>query len=195
MRSLNLFLLFFFLFALNSYSLPKCKGESIYWKKNHTSGCHGTWKYPWGSKYVGEWYAQGGWGRDGKGTYFHTNGDKYVSEWRDNLKYGKGTYTFGNGDKFVGEWYEEGTTHEDSEYTNKGDWSLEIGKGKGIYIWKNGDRYEGKFVDAKMDGKGTMTYADGRVFKGKWRFGDPFRGKMTYPDGTIQKWKYGKPVD
>ena len=155
----------------------------------------GTATYPSGAKYVGEWRSKMGWGRDGKGTYFHTNGDKYVSEWRDDKKHGKGTYTFANGDKFVGEWYEKGTTHKDSEDTNKGDWSLETGEGEGTYIWKNGDKYEGKFKDAKMNDTGTMTYADGRVFKGKWRMGEEVRGTMTYADGTTEKWRYGKPVN
>ena len=50
MRTLNSFLLFFFLFALNSYSLPKCEGgEPLKW-----NNCEATFTFPDGSKYVGE---------------------------------------------------------------------------------------------------------------------------------------------
>ena len=68
MRILNLFLLFFFLFALNSYSLPKCEGEGgeAVW-----DNCYGT--YIWGE------------------------GDKYVGEWKDNDLHGKGTYIWNSG--------------------------------------------------------------------------------------------------
>ena len=46
MKTLNLFLLFFFLFALNSYSLPECTGkETIAWDL-----CLGK-----ASTYEGEW--------------------------------------------------------------------------------------------------------------------------------------------
>ena len=51
MRTLNLFLLFFFLFALNSYSLPECTGD--YFTK--WDNCYGTYILPDGAKYVGEW--------------------------------------------------------------------------------------------------------------------------------------------
>ena len=64
MRTLNLFLLFFFLFALNSYSLPECTGkETIAWDL-----CVG--KTIW---YEGEW-------KDGKfhgkGTVIRLDGTK-----------------------------------------------------------------------------------------------------------------------
>ena len=51
MRTLNLFLLFFFLFALNSYSLPRCEGDDF--KK--WDNCKGTLTSSNGEKYVGEW--------------------------------------------------------------------------------------------------------------------------------------------
>ena len=97
MRSLNLFLLFFFLFALNSYSLPKCEGDD-YKKWNN---CEGTQTWADGDKYVGGW-------KDGKqhgqGTYTWASGNKYVGEYKDGKKHGQGTITLPDGRKVSGVW-------------------------------------------------------------------------------------------
>ena len=50
MRIFNLPFLFFFLFALNSYSLHECEGDPTKW-----SNCSGTLLYPEGAQYEGEW--------------------------------------------------------------------------------------------------------------------------------------------
>ena len=97
MRILNLFLFFFFLFALNSYSLPKCEGGD--YKK--WDNCEGTYTYKSGDKYVGGW-------KDGKyhgkGTYAYADGEKYVGEYKDGKKHGKGTMTYPDGSKDQGIW-------------------------------------------------------------------------------------------
>ena len=69
MRIFNLFLLAFFLFALNSYSLPNCKGE----RSQEWSNCFGT--------------------------YIWEDGAQYVGEFKDGKKHGKGTYTWADGTK------------------------------------------------------------------------------------------------
>ena len=76
MRTLNLFLLFFFLFALNSYSLPKCEGDDY----TKWSNCKGTFTFKNGDKYIGEFKSGK---RHGKGFYTAVNGDKYVGEWKN----------------------------------------------------------------------------------------------------------------
>ena len=98
--SLPIFLLFFFLFALNSYSLPKCEGgEPLKWDK-----CVGSFTFP-GGKYVGEW--QNG-TYHGRGAYIVTDGpykgDKYVGEFKDNKRHGKGTYISADGIQYEGIW-------------------------------------------------------------------------------------------
>ena len=100
MRALNLLLLFFFLFALNSYSLPRCEGgEPLKWDK-----CVGSFTFP-GGKYVGEW--QNG-TYHGRGAYIVTDGpykgDKYVGEFKDNKRHGKGTYISADGIQYEGIW-------------------------------------------------------------------------------------------
>ena len=97
MRTLNLFLLFFFLFSINSYSLPKCEGDD----PTKLNNCYGTYTYPSGSKYVGE-FKDGN--RHGKGTFTFPGGAKYVGEYKDGKNHGQGTFTFPSGDKYVGEW-------------------------------------------------------------------------------------------
>ena len=92
MRTLNLFLLFFFLFALNSYSLPNCEGDD----PTKYNNCKGTFTFPDGEKYVGE--VKDG-KKHGRGTYTYANGDKYVGEFKDGNWNGKGTYIFENGDR------------------------------------------------------------------------------------------------
>ena len=76
MRALNLFLLFFFLFALNSYSLPKCEGDD-YKKWNN---CEGTLTWADGDKYVGE-FKNGK--RHGRGTMTLPDGSKYEGIWKN----------------------------------------------------------------------------------------------------------------
>ena len=72
MRTLNLFLLFFFLFALNSYSLPECKGDD----PTKWNNCEGTETHPDGEKYIGEF-------KDGKvhgkGTMTYFDSKREVS--------------------------------------------------------------------------------------------------------------------
>ena len=49
-----------------------------------------------------------------------------------------------------------------------------------------GDMYVGRFGSVRPDGKGTMKYADGTVFRGKWNKGKRFgTGKHYAADGTV----------
>ena len=99
MRALNLFLLFFFLFALNSYSLPKCEEvDPTKW-----NNCVGTW-IERGGKFEGE-YKDGS--PHGKGTWTHPDGDKYIGEYKDGVQHGKGTYIYPSGNKYVGIWKDD----------------------------------------------------------------------------------------
>jgi len=97
MKSINLSLLFFFLFSINSYSLPPCEGDNF----RSWDNCEGTVTFDDGiSRYIGE-YKDGL--PDGKGTVTFANGEKYVGEFKMGLPNGKGAYTFTNGEKYVGE--------------------------------------------------------------------------------------------
>jgi hypothetical protein len=148
MRTLNLFLLFFFLFTLNSYSLPECTGkDSSVWDL-----CFGTTYW-----YEGEWKDGK---KHGKGTSIHREGvldvgTKYVGDWIDDEMHGQGTYTHRDGKKLVGE-FKNGTTY-----------------GQVTVTYPNGSKYVGEwsiFNGGQRYGKGTMTYSDsGREISGKWK--------------------------
>jgi hypothetical protein len=61
----------------------------------------GTYVYPSGAKYVGEF-------RDGEihgvGVCYYTNGSKYSGEWKHRYPDGKGTKTYSDGTKRTGQW-------------------------------------------------------------------------------------------
>ena len=59
----------------------------------------GTYTWPDGEKYVGEWFANE---KHGQGAYSFANGNEYVGEWNDDKRSGEGTFTWANGDKHVG---------------------------------------------------------------------------------------------
>ena len=61
----------------------------------------GTYIWPWGEEYVGE-FKDGK--KHGQGTFTWTDGDKYVGEFKDDLKHGQGTYTMANGTVGKGIW-------------------------------------------------------------------------------------------
>jgi hypothetical protein len=73
MRTLNLFLLFFFLFALNSYSLPECNPNSKIW-----NNCYGTFTSANGNKFAGEYKDDK---KHGQGTYTFQDGRRYEGPW------------------------------------------------------------------------------------------------------------------
>ena len=45
--------------------------------------------------------------------------------------------------------------------------------------------YEGEWVDGKINGQGTLWYADGDQYQGEWRDGKMHgRGLYTFPNGN-----------
>ena len=162
MRTLNLFLLFFFLFALNSYSLPECEGDDFAKWNN----CKGTESVD-GDNYAGE-YKDGKW--HGEGTFTWRDGTKYVGEYKDGKRHGQGTYTFANGGKYVGE-FKDGKRH-----------------GQGTLILANGKKYVGEYKDGKYHGKGTYTYPDGSKYVGEYKDGNR-HGQGTYTSASGAKYE------
>ena len=57
--------------------------------------------------------------------------------------------------------------------------------GQGTYTWKeSGTRYTGTWVNGEMEGKGTMTYADGSKYVGMFENGvEHGQGCFTFDDG------------
>lgn len=42
----------------------------------------------------------------------------------------------------------------------------------GQFIWNNKNEYKGGFVNGKMHGQGTLTFANGQVAQGVWNKGE-----------------------
>ena len=110
---------------ISSYLLTSCEKEPyVGEKKNGKYHGHGTYTYPNGDKYEGDWILGK---RNGKGIYIYGKGewegDKYEGEWKNGNKNGHGTYIFGEGewegDKYEGEW-KKGKEWNITEYDKKG---------------------------------------------------------------------------
>ena len=116
--------------------------EVLFIKEEYGEG-RGTFTYPDGRKYVGDWKN----GKfHGQGTYTFSNGRKYVGEYKDGKKNGQGTFTFPNGWKYVGEW-------KDGDIN-----------GFGILTIPNGKKGIGEFIENKpwniseFDKNGNIKY-------------------------------------
>lgn len=111
---------------------------------------HGEGAYTYagrGEKYVGEW--RGG-VINGQGTYYYRSGNRYQGEWRNGRKSGQGTYTYANGDKYVG------------------DFENDQPNGQGTYYYSSGDRYTGEWRNGRKSGQGVL-YENGQKIVGEWR--------------------------
>jgi hypothetical protein len=123
-------------------NLPPCNG-------NFSGPCFGTYEYPSGDKYLGQ-YRDGK--RNGQGTFIFANGEKYVGQWKDNIRNGQGTSTFADGNKYVGQF-------KDDERN-----------GQGTFTFANGNKYVGQFKDDKYGGFGTLYNPNGSIKQqGLWR--------------------------
>lgn len=160
----------------------------------------GTYLYPSGAKYIGQF-------RNGKihgqGILYFSNGNKYVGDWKYNYREGYGRLVFSNGDEYEGQFLRskfngEGALsyHSGDEYD--GEWVDDKMEGRGIYSFRNGDRYEGSFRDNKFDGNGTMFYGIGGKYVGNWK-DNKKNGEGTLYDkngnATVGFWVDGKIIN
>ncbi|NDG56238.1 MAG: hypothetical protein EBX56_09860 [Betaproteobacteria bacterium] len=144
MRKLLILAFFLPLMAWAQSSLPPCQGDD----KIRWTNCLGTWTWPYGGKYVGEW-------KDGKehgrGMWTWPSGIGYAGDFKDGKEHGHGTWTRSNGDRYVGQW-QDGKEH-----------------GQGTMTRSNGDRYVGQWQDGKEQGEGVLYRKDESVLRsGLW---------------------------
>ena len=141
MNKLPLIIALLFTYNATASSLPNCPSDpSLRW-----DNCVGTYIWPDGEKYVGEWKDTK---MHGQGTYTFTDGEKYVGEFKDGKRHGRGTNIFADGEKYVGE-YKDGKR-----------------QGQGTYTYASGAKYVGEYKDGKMHGQGTYTYPSGEEERG-----------------------------
>jgi hypothetical protein len=165
----------------------------------------GTYAYPDGSKYEGQFKA----GKiDGFGTWYFTNGDKYVGSFANSFPHGKGTLYKSGGSRQTGEWRQgefygssliesgkvgcvEGNCKDGegvfvfdggtAKYT--GSFKNSKPNGTGACVFSNGDRFRGSWVDGQFDGKGTLFLSNGTEISGFWAEGE-YAGKQNTTAST-----------
>lgn len=197
-------------------------GQQKYYDGKMTDGGHykgetfdnkphglGTYIYPNGDKYVGQ-YRYGM--KEGQGTYTYLSGEKHVGQWKDDKHDGQGTYTWLSGEKYVGQFKhgkKEGQgTHTFLNGVFVGDFKDNV-ECKGKFNGKDGTVLTGIFNCGTT--AGTIDYPDGRKYDGEWNGDANFLGittspgnwtvdephgvgKMMYLDGKIEEgiWQKGK---
>ena len=84
------------------------KKEVLFLREEYGNG-QGTYIYPNGEKYVGDW-------KNGKyhghGTFTYPDGNMYVGEFKDGLKNGQGTLTSPYGEKYEGKFKDGGKLYQ-----------------------------------------------------------------------------------
>ena len=63
--------------------------------------------------------------------------------------------------------------------------------GEGTYIKFFQWRYEGAFKTDDFEGRGKLTYDDGKLFTGEFKKDKPFEGKGTFKDPKTDHTYYG----
>jgi hypothetical protein len=125
----------------------------------------GTFHYPDGSVYEGQWKGDE---REGKGKYRYPSGSVYEGDWKENKIHGSGRFSYANGDYYDGEW------------------SNGMKEGRGMFIYALGDIYDGFFHEDMMEGIGKLIYADGTMYQGEWKKNMmDGEGVFSYAEGTV----------
>jgi formylglycine-generating enzyme required for sulfatase activity len=153
------------IFAFSTLSASSALGSC---KKGDCTNGHGTYIYPDGSTYVGQWRDQQ---FDGQGTFTYSDGCVYIGEWKKNQRSGKGSFSRPNGAKYQGQWKNdmfdgEGTYFYPDGSLYVGHWENNMRTGPGIYTAANRHQYQGNWKNGKLVGKVLLITSDGRKFNG-----------------------------
>ena len=164
------------------------------WKNEKPHGL-GTFKWVDGTKYIGDWKFGL---QDGQGTVTWANGDKYIGGRKNGQADGQGTFIFANGTTQSGEWKNGNLIERDSSGIAIGCVEGNCDNGKGTFKWPNGDKYEGDWSNGQRTGQGKYFYSSGGgVYTGEWKNNNRHgEGTMIWNDGVKQVaiWEMDKPV-
>jgi hypothetical protein len=111
----------------------------------HNAPLKGTYTYPDGKVYTGQWEF---YERNGRGTLKYPDGRFYEGEFKSGLRTGKGVMIWPDGRRYVGDFLRGNRT------------------GKGIMIYPDGRVYRGDFLDGERSGSGVMTLSNGERLGG-----------------------------
>ena len=175
----------------------KNSGGTYEGQKDRRGRPHGEGTYRWnnGKVYVGEWRQSEA---SGKGKVIEPDGSSVEGNWLEGKPYGEVTKVTPSGERTVGTLTDgllagPAEVHLTNGDSYQGTWELGVRVGEVIYTFENGDVYKGHFKDGKPhgsgdhtyvqtgnrfsgnfvkgaeDGSGTMFFANGANFNGKWR--------------------------
>ncbi len=115
----------------------------------------GTFTYPNGQVYIGQWEFLE---RNGRGTMKYADGRVYIGEFKSGLRHGKGIMTWPSGRRY------------------EGDFIRGKRSGKGILSYPDGRVYTGDFLDGERSGSGVMKFPNGKHLEGQF-----VEGKYALP--------------
>ena len=169
----------------------------------------GTFVYPSGAKYVGD-FANGE--IHGIGVCYYTDGSKYSGQWNFRYPEGMGTKTYTDGTKRTGRWQKgqpvddlgnvielasRGQAEDDGTDIQSGCLSGNCENGEGVFAYADGSKYEGQFLDGKLHGQGIWYYPDGDKYVGMFNNNYSHgKGAIYHTDGTqtAGEWVQGEYV-
>ena len=150
------------------------------WKNEKPHGL-GTFKWVDGTKYIGDWKFGL---EDGQGTVTWANGDKYIGGRKNGQADGQGTFIFANGTTQSGEWRNGNLIERSSSGTAIGCVEGNCDNGKGTGVWEKGFKYVGEWKMQNMHGFGIGTWPNGDRYEGDWVNGQRTgQGKYFYSSG------------
>ena len=132
------------------------------------------------------------------GGFVMRDGTVYEGGIKDKQPHGQGRVTNPNGTFQKGEWRDgrpyriSGTWVVADGMKEEGNWNYDGTASIGTISWKDGRIYKGEWepVDGQADlpnGMGAMTWPGGRQYVGHFRNGKmDGAGKMTWPDGRVE---------
>eukprot|EP01012_Entosiphon_sulcatum_P046494 TRINITY_DN624_c0_g2_i1.p1 TRINITY_DN624_c0_g2~~TRINITY_DN624_c0_g2_i1.p1 ORF type:complete len:480 (-),score=82.54 TRINITY_DN624_c0_g2_i1:71-1477(-) len=154
---------------------------------------HGSYVYPSGDKYTGEWKNGK---KNGYGVAEFVSGNRYEGEWVDDVKHGQGTIKFAEGTSFTGQWVNDqkhgyGVAQFASGNRYEGEWKHDVMEGHGVFKYAAGDVYDGEWANGRICGKGTWVSADGKVrYDGMWNDGLRHGKGMVEQNGRTFRVEY-----
>ena len=126
-------------------------GRTLKGRFQHNTVFEGTYTYPDGKVYIGQWELRE---RNGRGTLKYADGRVYDGEFKSGWRHGKGTLTWPSGRKYEGDFVRGSRT------------------GKGTLTYPDGRVYTGDFVDGEQTGRGVMTLPGGNRLEGRFVKGE-----------------------
>ena len=120
-------------------------GRTLEGQFGHNAPIKGTYTYPNGKVYTGQWEF---YERNGRGTLKYPDGRFYEGEFKSGLRTGKGVMIWPDGRRYVGDFLRGNRT------------------GKGIMIYPDGRVYRSDFLNGERSGIGVMTRSNGERLGG-----------------------------